>query len=275
MKTVNINFVCLILIAFVISCDKSERYDDPEPIDSISTFRLEISLNGTPYKDYLFTTDEILEENIFTQDSKTKKVKYSWNDFRSIQRKDYYDSDSVGFNYKIDSIFYDENMLIDYIIPYSYTDDCNCYYNPNIYILMEYDEQDFLSKYIEYDSTYAHYLILSFVYENNNVSQKYYPLESGLPQYTYEYDDKNSIFQLLNLPKIDELAISDNNITKVSVRSQSMTWDESTGDPIYSTSEYELYSSDFIYDSLDFPVQEIRYSSTSIDTFTYKIIEVE
>ena len=91
MKTVNINFVCLILIAFVISCDKSERYDDPEPIDSISTFRLEISLNGTPYKDYLFTTDEILEENIFTQDSKTKKVKYSWNDFRSIQRKDYYD----------------------------------------------------------------------------------------------------------------------------------------------------------------------------------------
>lgn len=122
---------------------------------------------------------------------------------------------------------------------------------------MEYNEQGFLSKLIDYDSTNSHYLTLSFIYDDKqNVLQKYYPSETGLPQYTYEYDDKNSIYHILNLPKTDELAISQNNITRVTVKKQSMSWDEITGDPIYLTSDYELYSSVFTYDSLDYPLKK-------------------
>ncbi len=218
--------------------------------------------------------DEILEEIFYEQDIKAKRIKYSWDDSKLILQKNYYDADNL--NFKIDSLFYNSHGQIDYIIPYSYTDFCNCLYNSNIFLLMEYNEQEFLSKLTDYDSTNSHFLTQTFLYDNNNnVEQKYYPLESGLSQYSFEYDAKNSIYQKINLPRIDEISISNNNITRVIVKQQSMSWDDITGDPTYTTSEYELYSSIFTYDSLDYPSQEIRYSSTSIDTFGYKIILVE
>lgn len=258
----------------LINCDKSEQPDNNEVIDSSHIYKLEIKRNRNSYRDYIFSETEILEERLYWQDSRAKRINYKWNTCKLIQTKIYYDD--TGFNYWIDSIFYDENKRIDYIIPYWYTDYCQCLYNTNQYYILEYDDYNRLIQLIDYDSTYNNYLTLTFeYYAEQNVFRKYYPLNTGMPQYSYEYDDKNSYYQLINLPKIDEIAISNNNITKVHVKQQSLTWDEITEEPIYTVDESDLYTSTFIYDSLNYPIKELRYSNQGIDTFEYNLILIE
>lgn len=97
-------------VVALFNCNKNEIIVDPETYDTITLLRLEIRLNGDPYKDYLISNQDILEENIFTQESRIKKINYSWDKSRMVQIKTYYDSDDV--NFITDSIFYDLTMRI-------------------------------------------------------------------------------------------------------------------------------------------------------------------
>ena len=109
---------------------------------------------------------------------------------------------------------------------------------------------------------------LTFEYDaHNNVNYKYYPLNTGLPQDSIYYDDRKSIYSVLHLPQIDELAISENNIIKVRRRKQILN------DTKFEIIESTLYTSIFEYNNEGYPVKEIReYSASNIETFTYSII---
>lgn len=275
MKTNILTIWIFSIIVLLFSCDNKESLEDNQFQDTTSIWRLEITLNGNLYKDFLFSYNEIFEENIYLGSSKARKIEYEWNDSKTIQIKKYYDSS--GFIFTVDSFFYDSNKRIKYQVSYYYTGKCKCLYNPNIYILFEYNEKDFPSMIIQYDSTNYNYLTQTFVYDNqNNVIEKNYPLETGLPQYKYEYDSKNSFFHDLNLPRIDELAISKSNITRVTIKQQYMTWNDPMVEPEKSISEEILYYADFTYDSLNYPLREIRrYSTSKIDTFEYKKVKIK
>lgn len=254
-----------ISLTIVIGCEKD--LNDKSIQESV--FELKIDLNNSPYKSFIFSENGVKEEIIFLEGNLDKKVIYSFNEEKSALIKTYYDE--LNEKIRFDSLFFDQSQRVSLIVYYFYSDKNQDFDNLDHYQLLEYNGLGKLATHIDYDSTYNHYLTLSYeYYPNGNVSRKLYPIDTGLPQDSMEYDNKKSIYSLLNLPEIDELGISNNNITKITRKQQS-----SDGFSTYE-SEFVYYSSIFEYDSNGYPIKEIRkYSENKIDTFTFEINEID
>lgn len=265
-----ITFILTIILSIFIltSCEKNNSEIDKNT-DEEKVYKLEISINESHYKTFTYTENGIIEEIIYAKGSMDKRIIYTWNENNTILVKKYFDA--LNINDRVDSLFYNESQQIKLMIYYFFVDKTQDFDNLNHYQLLEYNAKGQLANHIDYDSTYNHFLTLSYdYYMNGNVLRKFYPIDTGLPQDSLEYDDNKSIYTLLHLPKIDELSISNNNIIKIT-RKQQCRDDFDT-----YILEFIYYTSIFEYDDSGYPTKEIRkYSENKIDTLIYEINEIE
>ena len=258
-----IKTLMIALIVSNISCNEDE--DDKSTESTLS--RLEIKNNKKIVKAYEYTDEGVQSEFDYTQGILENKITYKRIN-NVLLVKEYFNSE--GVKKRIDSLFYKDNGEASYMIYYFYTEVNHNFNHLNHYQIFEYNSNGQLIKHTDYDSTLNHFLTLTFEYNlNENISKKYYPLETGLPQDSFEYDNQTSIYSQLRLPKIDEYSISKNNINKVTRRIQTYDGYE------YSITEFKLYHSIFRYDNTGFPSKEIRfYSDSKIDTLTFERFEI-
>ena len=257
----------ILLIALFLSHLGCKEEENDKIIESI-LYRIEIKNNNLIIKAYEYTAEGIQSEFHYTRGIIDNKIIYNRNIDETLLVKEYCNSE--GIKKRIDSLFYNENGKVDYMIYYFYSEDNHNFNHFNHYQILDYNSNGQLIKHTDYDSTHNHFLTLTFEYDlNENISRKYYPLETGLPQDTLEYDNKTSIYNQLKLPEIDEYSISKNNINKITRRIQ--TYDGFD----YSISEFELYHSIFHYENSGIPYKEIRfYSDNKTDTLTFERFEI-
>ena len=242
-----------------------EEPPQEEPIE-LPTFELIIKKNNLSHRTFVYNELGVSEERTYEYGVLENRIAYSKDTVKNVVIKIYIDaSETVD---RIDSIFYKANGELYYMISYHNTSKFGLYHS-NIYQLFYCDALGRLIQQVDYDSTHHHFLELSYEYDvRENINYKYYPLNTGLPQDSIYYDDNKSIYSLLPLPQINELAISRNNIIKIKRRRQMLF------ETKFEILESVLYTSTYEYDNDGYPTKEIRkYSESNIETFTYSIIE--
>lgn len=253
-----------LLIFIFQSCEKEG--DEIETIND-KCYQLTISRNDKVYQVFKFNDDNLLNQiNYDTLGIIKEKIYYTY----SIQqiKKDFFSKDSVLLSYQI--YILNKNNAIDSIFTYTkysgYSDLNHAY----IFLYSDLRELNIIMDKIF--STNEH-LDVNFEWDENNVSDKNFPINSGFPQYSYDYDDKPSIYKLLNAPidvnfatlEIAKIPISTNNIKKISVKRLV------NNDFTFDTVKYVLYNSQFVYHSNGFISSELRQYDNELVKFEYKI----
>lgn len=253
----------LIILISIVSC-KEESF--PEEEKDTLFYQMTIFRNNKIYQEFTFDDNNLLKQlNYDTSGVLTEKIFLTYN--ANEIRKDFYDADSVLQSYqvyrlndldKIDTIF-------DYNQPIKVNDSKHAY-------IFNYSKVDGKLSVImdKYFPTGEH-LDVSFKWSGLNVTEKNYPISSGFPQYSYEYDSNPSIFKLIKAPidvdfgelKVAEIPISVNNVKKVNIKK--LVNDDFT----FDTVRYELYNTQMSYDANGYLIEELRQYNNEVVKFEY------
>ena len=259
----NFIFGLFIIITFV-SCDKESNKTD---LSLDKYYQLTVTRNDKVYQIFKFNNDNLLNQvNYDTLGVIKEKIYFTYSSQRI--KRDLYNKDSVLLLYQI--YLLNKNNTIDSIFTYNQPPELND--SKHAYIFT-YAEFGVLNVIMDKLFTTGEHLDVNFKWSENNLIEKYFPISSGYPQYSYEYDDKPSIYKLIKAPidvnfgtrAIAEIPISTNNIKRINVR------ELVNNDFTFDTVKYELYNSQMTYDNNGHLRTEIRKYNNASVKFDYKL----
>jgi hypothetical protein len=259
------NFILglFIFITFV-SCDKESNKTD---LSLDKYYQLTVTRNDKVYQIFKFNNYNLLNQlNYDTLGVIKEKIYFTYSSQKI--KKDFYNKDSVLLSYQI--YLLNKNNTIDSIFTYNQPSELS---DSKHACIFTYNKLGVLNVIMDKLFTTGDHLDVNFKWLENNVIEKYFPISSGFPQYSYEYDDKPSIYKLIKAPidvnfgtrAVAEIPISTNNIKRINVK------ELVNNDFTFDTVKYELYNSQMTYDNNGYLRTEIRKYNNASVKFDYKL----
>jgi hypothetical protein len=255
----------LLIILEASSCKKeTNNHGNPVPDNVIKVY-----INSELREEYIYSDSKIKKiVNSFLNDSNQIVYYYLLYVYDSINNRisrveTYIDNDSLNFFL---AFAYDNQNRFCKEYRNSYSEVLHKFIRQPIVTELSYNNNGALSQIVMVDTAYSSTSSQQIIFESGNLIAMTYPSGLNYTSYYYEYDNSKNKFSEIGLPKDNAIYISKNNINKFYEKGTDDAGNQIAG-------EKKIYTSEFVYNSDNYPVKEIREyenSLNAIDTIEYK-----